>query len=331
MKTLVAIVVAFVTVVSAAGAALPREASPCRKEMRGFVQRLSAWARKKAPGFVVVPQNGEDLLTDDGEGDGVLVKGYVAAINGQGHEELSFGHDADDQPTPQAVKDHVVPLLDRARDAGLVVMTVDYCSGAEHMDAALAAAEARGYLAFAADRRQLDHVPAYPPQPRRSAAGDVKRLKDARNWLYVLDLHELGTRDAALAALRAAPHDVLVIDADHDRTPLTREEVASLRERPDHARRLVIAYLSIGEAERYRPYWKESWDEARPAWLIEENKAWPGNFRVRYADRGWQALVFGNDGSELARIIAAGFDGVWLDRVDAFEACEPPQDPDKED
>ena len=294
----------------------------CRGEMRGFVERLSAWARARSRSFFVIPQNGDELLTVDGEPDGALDAKYVAAIDGQGHEELSWGYHADDQPTPKKVRERMVGYLDHARGAGLAVLVVDYCSGAEHADDALVRAEEHDFAGFVADHRELDNVPAYPPKPRRSAAGDVLRPRDARNFLYVLDLAELGSRDKALAALRAAPHDLLVIDVDHDRTPLTRDEVASLRVRPGGGRRLVIAYLSIGEAERYRPYWKAAWDDERPAWLLGENPDWPGNYRVRYWDRAWQALIFGDDTSELARIVDAGFDGVWLDRVDQFETFE---------
>ena len=57
-----------------------------------------------------------------------------------------------------------------------------------------------------------------------------------------------------------------------------------------------------------------------PAWLAEENAHWRGNFRVRYWDQGWQALIFGHETAALERIIAAGFDGVYLDRADVYQA-----------
>ena len=34
-----------------------------RAEMREFVQDIGAWARAGAPGFIVIPQNGHELLT----------------------------------------------------------------------------------------------------------------------------------------------------------------------------------------------------------------------------------------------------------------------------
>lgn len=55
-----------------------------------------------------------------------------------------------------------------------------------------------------------------------------------------------------------------------------------------------------------------------PVWLGRENENWVGNFLVRYWEKGWQDIIFGSPQSYLDRIIAAGFDGVFLDRVDAF-------------
>lgn len=93
----------------------------------------------------------------------------------------------------------------------------------------------------------------------------------------------------------------------------------------------ILAYLSIGEAEIYRDYWDESWVNQRgrpvpgvaPAWLGRENPDWEGNYKVRYWDEDWQSLMLGDnvgpDITPLDRIINQGFDGVYLDIVDAFE------------
>ncbi len=130
-------------------------------------------------------------------------------------------------------------------------------------------------------------------------------------------------------ALAAAPVDLVVIDhAPHPKkdieTPFTRAEIAPLQVKPDGSARIVLAYLSIGEAERYRYYWQAVWDaaETRPAWLGPENPRWPGDYAVNFASPEWQGIIFGAADSYLDRIIASGFDGVFLDRVDAFQDVE---------
>ena len=80
--------------------------------------------------------------------------------------------------------------------------------------------------------------------------------------------------------------------------------------------------MSIGEAEDYRYYWDDSWKRGSPEWLEAENLRWRGNFVVRYWDPEWKSIVFGNAEAYLDRIIAAGFDGVYLDIIDGYEYFE---------
>ena len=96
------------------------------------------------------------------------------------------------------------------------------------------------------------------------------------------------------------------------------EQLRLARSKPDGSRRLVLAYLSIGEAERYRFYWKPEWFDAdkKPAWLGAVNTVWDGNYLVQFWDPEWQRLIYGSPESYLERIKAAGFDGIYLDRAD---------------
>ncbi len=95
------------------------------------------------------------------------------------------------------------------------------------------------------------------------------------------------------------------------------DTVPALKDSPG-GDKLVLAYMSIGQAEDYRYYWDPSWEEDPPPWLDVSDPEWRGDFWVRYWDPGWQRIVFGTPDSYLDRIIALGFDGVYLDRVDAY-------------
>ncbi len=48
---------------------------------------------------------------------------------------------------------------------------------------------------------------------------------------------------------------------------LTANEVESLMVKANGGKRLVVAYMSIGEAEDYRYYWKDEWGKNAPDWL----------------------------------------------------------------
>ncbi len=96
-------------------------------------------------------------------------------------------------------------------------------------------------------------------------------------------------------------------------------DVIPALKRSEGGDKLVLAYMSIGQAETYREYWQPQWKENPPAWLDEGDATWSNDFWVRYWMPEWQAIIFGSPESYLDRIIALGFDGVYLDRVDAYQ------------
>ena len=128
-------------------------------------------------------------------------------------------------------------------------------------------------------------------------------------------------QDVDLPAIGATRYDLVVIDYSVDGTDPYRwssRQVKTLKN--SVGGKIVLAYLSIGEAEEYRFYWDFSWadelspDPDAPDWLGRVNQDWPGNFKVKYWKSGWQDIVF----SYLDRIIGQGFDGIYLDIVDAY-------------
>jgi cysteinyl-tRNA synthetase len=140
-------------------------------------------------------------------------------------------------------------------------------------------------------------------------------LKDVKTWGYQLQ----NIRPKKIAA---SPYDLVVIDYASDDGPFTPAQVAEMKKKPDGSRRLVIAYMSIGEAETYRPYWNKAWKKEPPPWLGKENREWRGNYGVKFWEPGWQAVIF----DYADKIVAAGFDGVYLDKVDEFEDLGHPDE-----
>src|SRR5262249_22299804 len=105
---------------------------------------------------------------------------------------------------------------------------------------------------------------------------------------------------------------------EENEIPLTRAEVERMKRKADGCRRLIIAYLSVGETAKYRYYWQSQWSKQRPAWIGKENKQWLGNYVVQYWRPIWQDIIFGSPDSFVDRILRAGFDGFFIDRADAY-------------
>jgi cysteinyl-tRNA synthetase, unknown class len=153
------------------------------------------------------------------------------------------------------------------------------------------------------------------PAQKKATPASIQPLSRAKSWGYQL-------RGIDPAKIALSSYDVVVIDFAQENRPFTVAEVETMRTKPDGGHRHVLAYLSIGEAERYRYYWQPSWYLAPPAWIGPENPEWRGNYLVRFWDPAWQKLIFGAPDAYLDRIMAAGFDGIFLDRVDAYPEWE---------
>lgn len=293
-----------------------------RQEMRNFVLDIAQYGRGLSPGFIVVPQNGQELLTADGEPDGSPVSGYISALDGQGREDLYFGYDGDDLPTPTDEVAWMEAFLDLAESRGVEVLVTDYCSTPAHVDSSCAWSQQRGYISYAADHRALDNIPAYPAEPWNVNTADVTSLSQARNFLYLIDDSQFSGATALIGTLADTDYDVLILDLFCCGEELTPSQLQELETKSSGGHRVVLCYMSIGEAEDYRWYWDPSWPGDPPVWLGPENPDWPGNYLVEYWNTEWQAMIYGDDEAYLDRVIDAGFHGVYLDKIDSFENYE---------
>lgn len=151
------------------------------------------------------------------------------------------------------------------------------------------------------------------------AGGAASDRRDApRRLLHGITKWGCQFQNLDIAAVAGSALDMVVIDNMLDGGPVKPDVVRSLQRKPDGSRRLVFAYLSVGEAETYRLYWRAEWANAPPRWIGHPNPNWPESFNIRYWDPAWQKIVFSGAGSKLDAILDAGFDGVFLDRVDAY-------------
>ncbi len=302
----------------------PPESRDYREDMRSFVRDLSHYAKTQNPDFIVIPQNGIELITKNGEANGELNYDYLAAIDGHGQEDLFFGYHQDNQRTPENESQYLIDFLSLSQDQNKTILVTDYCQSPDHVTTSKQLNQAQGFISFAAPGRDLSAIPEHPPSQFNEHAIDI--LTDARNFLYLINPILFSSADAFMAALSSTNYDLLIIDYFMDtHLALTHEQTTRLKQKANGESRLAIAYLSIGEAEDYRYYWDPKWNSEPPDWLEEENPHWEGNYKVRYWDTDWKNIIFGSDSAYLDRIIQAGFDGIYLDIIDAFEYFENKQ------
>jgi len=171
-------------------------------------------------------------------------------------------------------------------------------------------------------------------------------IDEVSTWAYQLQgLSE----DGAVDALVASNYDMLVLeptrtdwssdDMHFDTKGMVNQIKQSMAGDGEH-RKLVLAYVDIGEAEDWRWYWTWSRennpdptdplpDDFPDFILARDPDGWSGNYPVAYWDSDWKDIVIygvntGNDpnrdyNSVIDEVIKDGFDGVYLDWVEAFE------------
>lgn len=230
---------------------------------------------------------------------------------------------------PRDIGKRLVWLFSRALGmSAQSVSRVWHWFGSRNSDAQAPGPQSRRRIAPAAPTRPIAIVPA-----RREAVGEplvaCPRLMPASSWAYQLQHIDIAT-------IAASPADVAVIDTSPDgdwHSAFTAQQVALMKTRPDgRPDKKLIAYMSIGEAEEQRFYWQPEWvrngrkTERAPKWLHALNdQGWTGNWKVRFWEPGWQANIIGANGCFVDRIIDQGFDGVYLDIIDAYDYWLQPE------
>ena len=264
-----------------------------------------------------------ELVSDTGEDDGQPHSQYLTAIDANGQEDLFYGYNNDDESTPGNENLYLQTFLDISKNAGNRILVTDYCSTPSKMDDSYSKNNTNGYASFAASHRELDIIPSYPNPIFDENNLSITAMSEVQNFLYLINPENFTSKTDFINSVTSTNYDLLIMDLFfHDGLEFTSTEINQLRSKANGGSRLIIAYMSIGEAEDYRYYWDNSWNSNKPDFLDKENPDWAGNFKVKYWNPDWQNIIYGNDNSYLKKILNANFDGVYLDIIDAFEFYE---------
>lgn len=288
-----------------------------KAEMVNLIDGMHSYAKKENPDFLFISNNGLGIFS---AGDGLessCADRALASIDGILMEDYFYGWDMrDNNPTPKDEQNYRLELLERPKEKKLPIFNIDYCSTREYRERSYKKNHEAGFIGFAAEHRQLDSIPG---QIKDENSADCRTLQEVKNYLVLLNPEQFKSKEAYLSALKNTNYDLLIIDMMYNGEPLSPQDVLSLKIKGNGAKRLVVSYMSIGEAENYRSYWKSEWNKVHPDWIDAENGDWEGNFKVRYWMQQWHQILYGTKDSYLDQLLQQGFDGAFLDVVDAYE------------
>jgi cysteinyl-tRNA synthetase, unknown class len=278
-------------------------------KMQDFVVNISDYARSFDSDFIIIPQNGMELAynnIDPSEGQNST---YMSAINGFGVEELFYNGSY---------------LLDNERlsmlqdlKASKKIMVAEYITDDNNIADALNKNYNEGFICFPRTSSNYNYA-QIPDSVPHSNSADITDLSLAQNHLYLISSDNFSSKQEMINAISATNFDVVLIDLFFEGTAFTCNEINQLKTKANGGKRLVISYLNIGSAEKFRYYWKKGWGLHHPLWLKRKYEGYDDEFWVKFWKKDWQEIIYGNDDSYMKKIIDAGFDGAYLDNVEAF-------------
>lgn len=297
-------------------------------EMRTYAAKYEK-KYKNNKTFYMIANGGYELYCPSKNKTKSSRKAFLDAMDGVLIEDIYYGWDCEvNNATPTKTTKVMEEALTNAKNYyshsnSKAIFNMEYCKDTKAKTAAKKSKNL-GSVWFCAPRVDLDKVASLDSS--RVNKNNITKPKDVKNFMALLDDEYYAnkkhySKKKYLNLIADTNYDMIFIDMYYDGDLLTKDDVNKLRKKKNGKKRLVCTYISVGEAEDYRYYWKKEWKKKanRPAWIVKENKDWKGNFKVKYWYDGWKNILYKGSNSYLEKAISLGFDGAYIDVIDAYE------------
>ena len=303
-----------------------------REQMRALIIKISRFARRVDKNFIVMTRGGLELMekVSGGEEDAARSPAttYVRSINGVLLHNVFFrpasgGVEAGE--TDAAERERTLRLAKLGQKNGLQIWATDFASNVDTAKKSYELQRANGFIPFTVDKGDgaFDSIPAYPTRPVSENSNSVVGLKNAKNFLFMINPSRFDTQDDMVERLRMTNFDALILDVfDRAQNPFTKKNVRKLQLKKIGSRRLVLAVMNISTADSSHYYWKPGWAIGNPRFIGASAPGASDRNLVRYWDRAWHDILAGKPDSYVYGVAKQGFDGVLLDGVENFKLYE---------
>jgi len=280
-----------------------------RERMKDFIKEIRDGTNKEK---IIITQNGNELYFKNGKID----NNFFNITNGTTQESLYYGDVLRfNVPTSKGLKNELLELTVPIRKKGKPVFIINYGKGKKKREFLKKEDLKTKFVSellpsFNADKL-YETIEDYNDE-------DVYSLNEVKNFLCLLNPEKFSSIDGYYQTLKNTNYDLLLIEVSYNNVFFTKEQIEELKIKHNGGKRLVIAYLSIGEAENYRFYWKKKWNKKKPNWIVKENENWEGNCIVKYWSPEWKSIIK----EYQKKLDEIGVDGYLLDTVDTYQYFE---------
>jgi cysteinyl-tRNA synthetase len=278
-------------------------------KMQDFVIDISKYARSIDSNFVIIPQNGPELAFEKLNTGGKFRKAYIDAIDGIAVEDLFYNG----KPKIDQYRLQILRKLQTEKQ----VMVSDFITKDDAIESIKIQSSKENFLLYprVSSNEHYREIPEIVPNENDK---DILHLSDAKNYLYLINPANIRTKRAYIKAISETNFDMITIDLFFNDEPLTPKDVEQLKRKANGGKRLIISYVNIGAAENWRYYWNRNWQLNDPIWLKKKYVGYEDEFYVQFWHEDWKNIIYGNPESYVKKILDAGFDGAFLDNVEAY-------------
>jgi len=277
-------------------------------EMISFINEMKQYAAARNPNFLIIQQNAASLIDSHPELTNMIDGIAQEAIWYDGSADVDWQDpDGYDYKNESSLVNYYNDYLILYQNVNTPVFDCEYALN--YANEAYSKSTSKGYIPYVT-RRSLSQLTTTLPYGFSTKTSNLLAVENFLYQLVNLDLTAIGN----------TAFDLVVMDYSSDGEEsgeFSAVQIENLKHSPGGVK-IVIAYMSIGEAEDYRFYWNSNWSLGNPSWLDAENPDWGGNYKVKYWDSNWQNIIY----QYTDKILNAGFDGVYLDIIDAYEYYE---------
>ncbi|MCH2223852.1 MAG: endo alpha-1,4 polygalactosaminidase [Crocinitomicaceae bacterium] len=234
---------------------------------------------------------------------------YLSSVDGFGIEELFYNGTAQ-------LDSYRLEML-RTLSETKKIMVSEFVLDTINVASAIQNNLNEGFICFPRNSTNYNYT-QIPNVVSNENSNDILTLGDAQNYLYLISTDSFVSKLDMINTIASTNFDVVLIDLFFEETPFTALEIEQLKTKANGGKRIVLSYINIGAAESYRYYWEDDWKKGNPNFLKKPYEGYEDELWVKFWKQDWKDIIYGNDNSYIKKIINAGFDGAYLDNVEAY-------------
>lgn len=284
-----------------------------QEEMRLLVQNLSKNAKAIKANFIVIPQNGLELLKTNS----IPNSSYLQSIDGIGAESIYFGYNVVDQENTKADVNFFESYLNEITIGTKPVFAVDYCGTNEVINRSILINKAKNNKLYITNNKSLSELPNPNVPLLGENKSNIEKLQDAKNFMLMANLDNY-PKETLIESIANTNFDIVVVNCFYKNDLLNAKDIIALKTKKNGGKRLVLAQIDVSIADSKKYYWVADWKLNLPQFVNKQMDIDGTKFRANYWQEEWQNILSGNENSIISNFIKLDFNGTYLTGNEAF-------------